>query len=404
MKRVLLGQLSANGDCVYATILARQLRHDNPSARITWAVSTQCADLLKNNPDIDETWEIPVQGWNAHELIWRVFQREAVERYLRREFDEILLSQIWPDNARNYDGTVRPSILRSFGRPITVPIENVILVTDEEIETVAAFVQGSDLQSFEHRILFECSSRSGQSFVTPELAQDIAEKLYHCLPNATVIFTTNEPMTLRDQRSRYAGALSLREIAHLTHACSLFVGAGSGCTVLATSTAAKPLPFVLLLKADTSVFASFAHDFEYFGIDHPGVVELTDEDPERIASCISLVCREGTGPALGEFGGRISVTFDHYGQVLERNLLSQQRYLDAAWSLTTTANRYGWTEDLLRLGHERIAPGLCRDPSWFFAHNRRRGEEFRAALADAARSPAPEPRQKSARDQGILLI
>src|SRR5688572_24862302 len=111
MKRILLGQLTANGDCVYATILARQLRHDNPDAHITWAVSSQCAGLLRNNPDIDETWEIPVQGWNSHELIWRVFQREAVERCLRREFDEILLSQIWPDNARNYDGTVRPSIL-----------------------------------------------------------------------------------------------------------------------------------------------------------------------------------------------------------------------------------------------------------------------------------------------------
>lgn len=403
MKRILLGQLTANGDCVYATILARQLRHDNPEAHITWAVSTQCAGLLKNNPDIDETWEIPVQGWNSHELIWRVFQREAVERSLRREFDEILLSQIWPDNARNYDGTVRPSILRSYGRPITVPIENVIRVTDGERETVAAFVRDNSIEDFEHRILFECSSRSGQSFVTPDLAQDIAEKIYAQLPNATVIFTTAEPMTLRDERSRYGGALSLREIAHLTHTCSLFVGAGSGCTVLATSSAAKKLPFVLLLKGDTSVFASFAHDFEYFGIEHPGVVEMTDENPARIAACVARVAREGASPALEEFGGTIPVTFDHYGEVLERTLLRQQRYLDAARSLMTTADRYGWTEDLIRLGNDRIMPRLARDPSWFFANERAFGEAFRAALADAARAPAHEPRQKSAKDQGILL-
>jgi hypothetical protein len=403
MKRILLGQLTANGDCAYATILARQLRHDHPEAHITWAVSTQCAALLKNNPDIDETWEIPVQGWNAHDLVWRVFQRQAVDRYLRREFDEILLSQIWPDNARNYDGTVRPSILRSLGRPITVPIKNVIRLTDDEIEAVDLFVRQNGIEGFEHRILFECSSRSGQSFITPDLAQDVAEKLYAILPGATVIFTTAEPMTLRDERSRYAGALSLREVAQLTHACSLFVGAGSGCTTLATSTAAKKLPFVLLLKADTSVFASFAHDFEYFGIEHPGILEVTDEDPGRIAACIALVAHEGTAPALQEFGGTIPVTFDHYGEVLDGTLLRQQRYLDAARSLMTTAGRYGWTEDLIRLGQDRIAPGLTRDPSWFFAPERAFGEDFRAQLAEAARDPAPEPRQKSAKDQGILL-
>ena len=69
----------------------------------------------------------------------------------------------------------------------------------------------------------------------------------------------------------------------------------------------------------------------------------------------------------------------------------------------TTAARYGWTEVLIRLGEEKVAPALQRDPSWFFAEARAFGEEFRAALAEAARSPAPEPRQKSAKDQGILV-
>ena len=97
------------------------------------------------------------------------------------------------------------------------------------------------------------------------------------------------------------------------------------------------------------------------------------------------------------------MTFDHYGEVLERTLLRRQRYLDAARSLMTTADRYGWTEDLIRLGEDRIAPGLARDPSWFFASERAFGEAFRVALAQAARDPAAEPRQKSAKDQGILL-
>ena len=202
----------------------------------------QCAKLVVNNPDIDDVWQIPVRCWDEQDMMWRVFEREAIRRYLRHEFDAILLSQVSPNNVQNFDGTVRPSILRSLGRPITVPIENVIRLTDGEVESVAAFVRENGIDAFANRILFECSSLSGQSFVTPALAQEVAGELYALLPDATVIFSTSEPMELRDHRSRYAGNLSLREIAQLTHHCSLFVGAGSGCTVMATSTAAKPLP------------------------------------------------------------------------------------------------------------------------------------------------------------------
>ena len=49
--RILLGQLGAHGDCLYATILARQLRRDYPSAFITWAISDRSSGLLANNPD-----------------------------------------------------------------------------------------------------------------------------------------------------------------------------------------------------------------------------------------------------------------------------------------------------------------------------------------------------------------
>jgi len=396
MRKILLGQLGANGDCAYATILARQLRHDHPDAHLTWAVSSQCAGLLKNNPHIDEIWEIPISGWDQHDVMWRVFEREATRRYLRREFDEILLSQIWPNNFQNFDGTVRPSILRSFGRPITVPIENVIRLTDDEIEKVKAYVESNAVEGFEHRILFECSAKSGQSFVTPDLAQEIAQHVYTLLPNTTIMFSTHQPMELKDTRSRYAGGLSIREIAHLTHYATLFVGAGSGCTVIATSTAAKPLPFVLLLSPSTSVFASFAHDFEYFGINHPGIIEITNSDPVRIANCIARVCREGATPALMEFGGCVPISFDHYMTSIELCLLRQQRYLDAARSLLITARRYSWTGQLVQFGERRIAPYLEFDPTWFFAENRAFGDYFRTILAEAVRHPAREPVQCSA--------
>ena len=402
MTRILLGQLAANGDCAYATTLARQLRHDYPDAHLTWAISSSCASLLDNNPHIDEVWEVPARGWNAQASMWRVFEQEAFRRYQRREFDQILLSQVWPGNLQNFDGTVRPCILRSLGRPITVPIETVLRLTENEVERVQAFSLENDIERFEHRILFECESRSGQSFITPDLAQDVAQALYKLLPDSTVIFSTIKPMTLKDKRSRYAGQLSLREVAQLTHACTAFIGAGSGGTVIATSAAAKPLPTVLLLKADTSVFGSFAHDFEYFDINHPGIVETSDENVGRVAAIIARVCKEGPGSMLAQPGIGIPVNFEHYQTVLEGNLLPRQGYLDAARSLLVTAGRYGWTEELIQFGKERLEPNLAIDPSVIFAPNRLFLDHFRATLADAAKHPTPAPVQVSAKEQGLV--
>jgi hypothetical protein len=386
MTRLLLGQLGANGDCLYATILARQLRHDHPDAHITWAISSQCAGLLRNNPFVDEVWEVPISGWDQHATMWRVFEREATRRLLRHEFDHVVLSQIWPSNFQNFDGTVRPSILRAYGRPITVPIENIINLDESERDNVERFVREAGIMLFEHRIVFECSSKSGQSFVTPDVAQEIAEHVYAALPNAAVIFSTNVPMVLRHRNSHQAGALSLRENAALTHHCTLFVGCGSGITVAATSSAAKPLPMIQLLLEKTSVFASFAHDFEHFGLPHDHILEMTDEDPAHIADCIVAICRDGIATARTRFEGRIPVRFDHYLQLVTGSLLDVQRYLDAAQSLTVTAQRYGWRPELVAFGRERIAPKLAFDVGWMFPHRRRCADEFMDCLADAAKA------------------
>jgi hypothetical protein len=380
VSRILLGQLGANGDCLYATILARQLRADHPEAHIVWAISSQCAPLLTNNPHIDEIWEIPISGWDQHEIMWRLFEREALCRYVRREFDEVLLSQIWPNNFQNFDGTVRPSILRSYGRPITVPIENVINLTDQEKENVETFVETRNLLEFEYRILFECSSKSGQSFMTPELACEVANHLHENLKTSAIVFSTQQSMQINNKHSFFAGILSLREIAYLTHYCTLFVGSGSGCSVVACSTAAKPLPMIQLLSRSTSVFASFAHDMEYFGIEDRPMLEMTDETPDRIAACIACACKEGMSTAKNRFDSHIPVTFDHYIALIGQMLLKNHRYIDAAKSLLTTATRYGWRRELVDFGKQRILDQLPLDPRWLFADNHAVREEFRAHL------------------------
>ena len=397
MQRILLGQLGANGDCLYATILARQLRADYPDAEIVWAISSQCAGLLRNNPFVDHLWEIPIGDWSEHELMWRMFEREAMRRMQRRHFDMAVLSQIWPNNFQNFDGTVRSSILRAYGRPITVPIENVIDLADDEIDRVDRFAAEAGLEAADQRILFECSSKSGQSFVTPALAQAIAAELYRLLPRACVIFATHVPMKLADARSRYAGHLSIRETARLTHHCDLFVGSGSGLTVAASSTAASVLPMVQLLAGTTSVFASFAHDFEYFGLTGRKVLELTREDPALIARAIAAVLTDGPDTAIDAFDGRVPVEFGHYKTLIEMCLLKQYRFLDAAVSLMTTAERYGWHPDLVAFAQHRLLPNMYLDPAWFFTDNR----DIRDRLQDAIALSDPTPKKPRWMDRPV---
>ena len=61
--RALIGQLGANGDCLYATTLARQIKADFPECELTWAVASACAHILVNNPHVDDVWVWKVDDW-----------------------------------------------------------------------------------------------------------------------------------------------------------------------------------------------------------------------------------------------------------------------------------------------------------------------------------------------------
>jgi ADP-heptose:LPS heptosyltransferase len=393
--RILLGQLSANGDCLHATVLARQIKLDHPEAHLTWAVSSLCRTMLLNNPDVDELWVVPVRDWSEQEHAWRVFSEEARQRTARGEFDKAVLSQIWPDNFQNFDGTVRPSVLRSYGKRITTPVRNTIRLTDEEQERVDAFVRDARLQDFEHRILFECSSRSAQSFMTPALAAEVAQHLYELLPNTTVVFSTDQTVPLQDSRSRSGRELSLRETAGLTHACSLVVGCGSGVSVVAISTAAKRLPMVQILSRAASVFGSVAHDLEFFEDGGEEILETTERDAARLAQTIARVCAVGAPVIVQEGGWRLPILFPHYLMQVEAHLLRPGRVLDAVQSLQITAARYGWTPELRAFARTKVLESLENDPASTGLEGRARISRFRAELHEADQAgpdtPTPQP-------------
>ena len=138
------------------------------------------------------------------------------------------------------------------------------------------FAESHHLKEKKQVILFECSPKSGQSFVTLDFAIAVSKKIIEKIPDLCVIISTNEPVNSDDDCIVDGSILSFRENAELTKYCTLLVGCSSGISWLCTSDWAKPLPIIQLLKKWTSVYASFVHYDEYHGIPTNSIIEMTD--------------------------------------------------------------------------------------------------------------------------------
>jgi hypothetical protein len=381
MTRILLGQLGSNGDCLYATTIARQIKHDFPGCHLTWAVSSLARSVLTNNPDIDQIWELPLATWEDMNPTWAMFEREAMRLHNMGVYDHVFLTQIAPTRFGNYDGTIRPSIFRNYGRPITVPVESVINLTEAEVDRVDRWHAASPAAGARYTILFECSSKSGQSFMTPAMAVQAAEKVTRKDPSVAVLISTHEQIETDNPRIASAGALTMRENARLTHHVDLFVGCGSGLTVVATSPAAKPgLPTIQVLSRHTENYASFRHDFEYFGKPTEQFMEFTTQDAEPLADAILDAVRDGFAVAKQRHDDPLPLTFDWYLMMIDIYLIQRAGYADAANALRVTAERYGAHPKLREFAAKNIVPFLRHDPRSAYPDRAAEIEGFRAVL------------------------
>jgi hypothetical protein len=357
-----IGQLDANGDCLYATMIARQIKADHPECHLTWWISSRCAHLLECNPFIDDVIVIPVPNWEStsREVAWATLKSEMLRTQAGPEpFDRVWVPQIFPGNFRFFDGTVRPSMVRSYGGKITVPVDPVIRLTPREHGRVAEFSSRHRLEERRHVVLFECSSNSGQSHVTPEFAIKVADRLAARLPDVLVLLSTMRPLGRLPSHVVSAGELTMRENLALLDHCSCFVGCGSGLTVVATCDDAKPLPNVQILSASRSVLASFRHDFEYWGKPVERFIELPDGTASAAAACIERCLVEGLAAARAEFHEPVPVTFDFLFKMVETALIQRGLFIDAAESLAHTRARYPDRPEIRAFALGRVLP-LCR--------------------------------------------
>jgi ADP-heptose:LPS heptosyltransferase len=342
-KRILLGQLASYGDCLFATAIARQIKSDYPGCKLTWAVGSAYRSILNGNPYVDEVWEIPMKGLEDLYEAWYLLEREAFKSKDQGEFDEIFLTQICPNNFHKFDGTVRSSIFRAYPRQITVPIAPVIYLSEQEMERVRLFAEEHALANYEHVILFECSPKSGQSFVTSSFALEVAEKIVQEMSKVCLILSSNEKIRMSETQMRQCiidgSVLSFRENAELTKYCSLLVGCSSGISWLSTSEWARPLPMIQLLTKDSFVYASIYYDHKYYGLCVDNIIEMTDCSADKLSRCILFVLQKGFDTARTIFNEEIPRTFDIYGRLMS-GFLIEGEYRKAAYLFLSNIKRH----------------------------------------------------------------
>ena len=284
-KKILLVQLYSNGDCLYATAVARQIKNDFPGCILTWGVSPSCRNILSGNPYIDETLVID----DVLKDDTGSFRRLKVKLAGMKQdgtYDELFITHIADTNLALYDGCIRSNVLRAYPFPITVPLTPVLRLSDAEISQAKTFATAHQLEKYKHVLLFEFAPQSGQSKITKEFALEIAERIAE-RGDAAVILSSGNKMDHPHPAVIDGSSLSLRETAALTHSCSLLLGCSSGITWISTSDAAKQLPMIQLLNAQTKWVNPISRDFKRFGFEVDQVIELVEFDLEKTMDCIN---------------------------------------------------------------------------------------------------------------------
>ena len=347
-KRILLGQLAARGDCLYATAIARQIKADYPECHLTWAVGSASRPVLDGNPYIDAIWEIPVAHYGELAPAWAYLRSTAAELLAKGEFDEAFFPQIDPENFRNYDCTIRASIFRGYPRPITVPLAPVMRLHETEVAHVREFAQMHRLADHSPVILFEFASHSEQSFVTTDFAYETCRDIAAQLQDCRIVMSSQIEIVSNDPHIISGHTLSFRENAELTKYCSLLVGCSSGITWLATSDWAKPLPMIQLLRKDKGVYASVVHDHEHFGLPTDHVLEMTDCPREDVVNCVVTAVRNGFAEARKLYHRQLQPDFTFYIPKI-KSMIAKRGYRDVLQSNRFILQRYGLTPAVFKL-------------------------------------------------------
>jgi ADP-heptose:LPS heptosyltransferase len=305
-KKILLVQLFSNGDCLYATAVARQIKNDYPGCHLTWAISDFCQNIISSNPYVDAVRPVS-EVIKSDVVTFRKFKKKVFEEKRKGLWSEVIVTHNMDENLALYDGTIRGMILRAYGKPVTEPLQPVLILNDEERQKVKRFAELHHLATFKNIILWEFAPQSGQAILSFDFVMHVAKKIVE-VPNTCVILSSAHAFEATDKIID-ASKLSVRENAALTHYCSLLIGCSSGITWLSTSSAAKQLPMVQLLNPLTPFFNAPSVDFKRYQISSTGLIEITTINEDRVLACVRMIIDGDFNGAKTKFNEDLPIQF-----------------------------------------------------------------------------------------------
>ena len=338
--KIALVHMHSNGDCLYATAIARQIKQDFPGCHLTWVIASMCKTIIDNNPFVDAVIEIPDVNRFNNTGIYKKLKKEMLLKKQNGSYDEVFFTQLIDDNLANYDGSVRSGILRNYGKPITVSLTPVLRLRQEEIENVRIFAEKYHLNTFKNIILFEFAPQSGQLAITTEIALDIANQLIQN-ENTAIILSSNIKIGDANPKIIDGSTLTLRETATLTHYCTLLLGCSSGISWISTSDAAKQLPMVQLLDPNAYWVNPISRDFERFGFPTDNLIEIYDNIPVKVTQCIKEIFNNGFAEARKKFYTPLPIQFKTTSRTIY-NMLCFLQFKAIATHIKVNISVYGF--------------------------------------------------------------
>lgn len=336
-KRILLVQLYSNGDCLFATSVARQIKKDFTGCHLTWMIADFCHHIIDLNPYVDEvlvTDEVPKNDIVA----FRKFKKNIFREKKEGKWDEVFVTHNMDDNQALYDGTIRGMIFGAYPKPIRVPVQPILVLSNEEKQKVKLFAGNNELPRFRNIILWEYAPQSGQSGLNFDFVMKVAERIA-LLPDTCIILSSANSFSSTGKVID-ASSLSVRENAALTHYCTLLIGCSSGITWLSTSSAAKQLPMLQLLDPQACFRNAPSVDFERYGISTSELIELINFDEEKVFQVVKAITENGVVSMKEKYNEVLPMQFNTTRKVVY-NLLCYLQFTAIAKHYRINRNIYG---------------------------------------------------------------